>query len=134
MERREAIEKHREMWNWIADQTEQRQTIVGKTEFFTEHGIPLYIEGGPVKCECFCCQFALEEKQRSIDYESRCIYCPLTWVDGQPDRTAKDENWICIDKSSPFAAWERLKPTKWKEAARLARVIANLPEKPYESD
>ena len=122
------------MWNWIADQTEQRQTIVGKTEFFTEHGIPLYIKGGPVVCECFCCQFAFEEKQRGIGHESRCIYCPLTWVDGQPDRTAKDKGWGCIDKSSPFTAWGRLKPTEWKEAARIARVIANLPEKPYESD
>lgn len=106
MTKREAIENHRKMWNWIADQIEQEkdhQHIVRlQREYMEQHGIA-------VSEPDFCCLYDAE-------HNNDCTSCPLIWCG--------DEKNLC------FAIHKTcLYEYEYKEQARLAREIANMPEK-----
>lgn len=105
----EAIRKHRELWNWIADETERRQDFVSKEEYYYEHPEvtrPLML--------CFCCQYVGE---RSDHIVSDCLaLCPIKW---------KGEHCEC--SGSEYHEW--CSAEDWLEAAKYARIIANLPER-----
>ena len=115
LKRKAAIQMTRDMWNWIADETEKRQRIVLKIEYFIENKIP------SVFCDCFLCEYALEEKgMRCVDK------CPLNF-----GGTMKYACEYVLD--SPYRDWKTeayvLVPGNWKRAAKYARRIANLPER-----
>lgn len=107
--REEAIQKHRELWNWIADETERRQDFVSKEEYYYEH--PESIR--PLSL-CFCCQYVAE---RSDYILSDCLaLCPIKWETG-----------CCENSRGEYREWRRAED--WLEAAKYARIIANLPER-----
>lgn len=52
----EAIENHRKMWNWIADETEQRKEIVTKEDYFAENKIQ-----DDVFENCYACEYGIQQ-------------------------------------------------------------------------
>ena len=115
--REEAIEKTRNMWNWIADKTLERKIIVTKWNYFRENGID--IDDIPVS-ECYLCEYG----EQYGAYDTKCKYCPLEF-------TLANEAFGCLKDDSPFYKWNkaRLYYGDYELAAKYAREIANLPEK-----
>ena len=115
--REEAIANHRKMWNWIADETERLERVVLKPEYFKEHSISH--NDFPVRF-CYCCSFDLTYYSLPL-----CGACPINWgVDTEMN--------ACCNKKSPYEKWDiivKYYPNDWKSAAKLAREIANLPER-----
>ena len=105
----EAVQEHRKMWNWIADETEKRKVIVAKYDYFLENGIPP--NEHPMN-HCWCCEYT--------EYKF-CDRCPIVWAESCGEVVIN-----CVGPKSPYRAWMRT--NNWQEASELARQIANLPE------
>lgn len=113
---------HRKMWNWIADQTLKLKRKVYKEEYFDELGIP--------KCDrplnlCYCCDFA-KVPLSNEGCEPMCQWCPVDWM-------SNDNKYMCKHMNLGYndgliMRWEHQYGWNYKDAARLARIIANLPE------
>lgn len=119
----QAILNHRNMWNWIAEQNEKGiHEPHLKSEYINEH---TEFISKDMSCSCFCCEY--DEIQDNIKQAPACAYCPLDWDSKANDlfcirKTKEYEN-----KNGYFYLWEH--ETDPKEAAKLARIIANLPER-----
>ena len=126
----EAIRHHRQMWRWIAEETERLGRKVYKWEYFKVMGID---KNDIPYFECYCCEF---DRQARADktFCCQCEKCPLDWgaryemgykkalcsIIMHPDN--KDKN-----KYGYFRQWLDTKSPE--KAAELARIIAELPEK-----
>lgn len=125
----QAIEEHRKMWNWIADQYEEgcaTDIYELKSEYMRETELEAQLLHN-----CFCCEYAMQ----SIEAEGesrflRCSKCPVIWG------TEVYNNFFPCEHF--FSAYEKLKKESYKFdklgvdselCARFAREIANLPEK-----
>lgn len=116
--RKEAIQKCRDMWNWIADETEKLGRIVKKEEYFEKHGLQV------PEHYCYLCEYTLDEDDfdcRTVD----CWECPLNFgVEGR---------YACENPESPYKQWwyaiTNLEESTIAEIAGLAREVANLPER-----
>lgn len=116
--REEAIELHKKMWNWIADETERTGLLISKSDYFMLAGaqcrsIPAHT--------CYCCEY--DRHRNSLNHNGRCKYCPLDWG-------SKCNLLMCIykekkgDNNGLYARWLRTQDIK--ERVKLARQIANL--------
>lgn len=105
--RERAIEEHRKMWNWIADETEKRKYKVDKVIYFIEHK-----DEYPIipHIRCWCCEY---------DGCHACKKCPINW---------KNEDNYCGNKSI-YVSWDLADDFSYELCASLARQIANLPER-----
>ena len=114
--REEAIANHRKMWNWIADETERLERVVSKSEYFQKHSIS---HNEAPHNGCYCCGFDLQFRSLPL-----CGACPINWGVNAEIKSCSDEN-------SPYRKWVIAKHffNDWKSAAKLAREIANLPER-----
>lgn len=126
---KECQEKHKKLWNWIADETERTGKIIHKRDYFTEMGI----QKNP-RHNCWACAY---DRERLEDWTLACTKCPIDWK--------KYHNWpfrhtFCeIGETSPYRKWLimvvsnddniELEEETVKELVRLAREIANLPFK-----
>ena len=121
-----AIELHRKLWNYIADESEKQGRIISKKEAFEHFGWKY------VRNWCWCCRYT-ENKTWKINPEIVIYgsllcssYCPLIW----PQDAFK-----CLSVDSPFVKWskiENLSIKDWydlQDAIKYAREIANLPER-----
>ena len=116
MEKDEAVRKHREMWNAIADKIEARK-----------HGIDIYKEKGRIAGKgilnnCFCCEFARTEQD-----VPNCDMCPMIWPGDSRDFMCEDAS----NERNGDGLYRKCVNSNgdWKKQAQLARQIANLPEK-----
>lgn len=122
----QAITEHRKMWNWIADETEKRQQIVNKTDYFEEHENEFskeMLKTIDSHCNCFCCLY--NNTQSNSKDGKNCNNCPLEWeseVSISMCSDSKEEN----DECGLYSLWQN---SDYSTAAELARKIANLPEK-----
>ena len=109
--REQAIAEHRKMWNWIADETERTRHVAEKHDYFIQNGIDgqLYTNS-----ECFCCEYVCQ-----LGVARACSLCPIDWGS---DMGIKNN---CIN--SLYTDWYYCGSPD--EAAKLARQIANLPER-----
>ena len=105
MTKKEAVENHRKMWLWIAEETLKRKKKMEKEDYFKEVRPGLK----SVLNDCFCCQYV------SNIGSNLCIKCPIIW-----DKT------YCVD--SRYCEW--LFELDYNLAAKYANDIANLPERP----
>lgn len=123
--KQKAIELHRDMWNWIAEQYENDSTEEAydlKTQYCRQHGF-YHLEH-----ECFCCEY---DDQAGVETDEYCKYCPLLW--GTETETT---SYYC--ECDNTGLWSKIcKGTVYKtlnigrqEVIRLAKQIANLPERP----
>lgn len=102
----EAVRKHRELWNMIADKTEETNDFVTKRgsgyfDDYSEADVPLN--------NCFCCEF-----DESLEHGSACNMCPLWWDDGNNCYEAEYEKWNESESIEDRIAY--------------AQMIAELPE------
>lgn len=106
--KKEAIKRHRLLWNWIADETIRRNECVEKREAFEHFGWP------KVSYNCWLCEYDCSHKKNYCGEN-----CILDW--GKPEGCAT-------------SLYNSLYP-KWtsehdpKKSAAIARKIANLPER-----
>lgn len=103
LSKEKAIELHRQLWNWIADETEKEKRCVDKWEAFAYFGWP------EVEAFCWCCEYNEQTDERGCDQGQLCI---LKWPEGSCIR-GLFYNWQ--EATDPFVR------------AKLARQIANFP-------
>ncbi len=105
----EAIENHRKMWNWIADETLKQKCVVDKQDYFETHemtDIPFSY--------CYCCEYACRE----------CSHCPIDWGGEFGGCVSRDN---IDDERGLYILW--CKEPDYIKAAELAKQIAELPER-----
>lgn len=125
--KKQAIEEHRKMWNWIADQYENKTALLNKTECVDDLKhcyVSVTFPGKTIENDCFCCEYDFE-------FGGICEYCPLEW-DSIYDFC------MCIDKyfecDNLYALLSDINHVTCSDndfsyCADLARQIANLPER-----
>lgn len=108
------IENHRKMWNWIAKQfknpnrnLEDTSIMVLKEEYLEKYD-PKNIS---ITNSCYLCEY---------DDTPDCSFCPLEWPSGS-----------CIEYNRGLFSLIRKEHDNknWDMCARLAKQIADLPEK-----
>ena len=114
--REETVREHRKMWNWIADQFEKGR----ETEAYylkIEYVVMLEKDEEEILHNCFLCQYDCQENK------GFCKSCPLDWGDSC--------SFACELGSSPL--WRKCQYASedgdYAVAAKIARQIANLPER-----
>ena len=122
LSREEAIRKHREMWNWIADRIMERKRSVIidelKQEYIRQHN----------ECalnNCYMCEYCIGMLEESEGLSDRCKYCPLDWEsDGDEDGLYQ-----CLDNHDEMGLYAEAERTAlWEEQYKLCKKIANLKE------
>lgn len=107
--KREAVRKHRSMWNWIADYIEEKKEVQCIPElkliYVQEHNeMSLLL--------CYCCEY-----NEQLDNDD-CKFCPVIW----------GSNLSCSSREQSLYS-RCLYETNWQKQADIARQIANLPER-----
>lgn len=124
----EAIRLHREMWRWIAEETEKQGRKVEKREYFKTMGVA---EDDEPYLGCYCCEFLSQWQRHNYCKKSCAELCPLDWGVGYETGYIKTDCADVVYALDEEAGYFR----KWyieqnpKVAAFLARTIAELPEK-----
>lgn len=121
LSKEEAIRKHRDMWNWIADRIKERKQPVNvgnlKQDYIEQHN-------ENVGYSCYLCQYCIDKVEDNERYEE-CKYCPLDWEsDG-------DEygSYQCLDNNDEMGLYRKADRTVvWEEQYELCKKIANLKE------
>lgn len=131
----QAIAEHRKMWNWIADRLEEHHPgydVYMYKEKYMEENFPNI----DINSNCFCCHYAMQESKDN-NISNFCINCPLVWGTeaDTDDFFCEQGNYDIIEALSLFnyGLWsyaQRLTENHcYNEAAKVARQIANLPER-----
>lgn len=126
------IENHRKMWNWIADEYEYGATI--PIQKLKEEYLDMTYNSG-ISGHCFLCDYA-GPSGHECNYAFDCTKCPLDW--GTPSNSSVTEG-FCVDRmyyDDEEGLYGQLLELSYqntlyrcKDAAKLARQIANLPER-----
>lgn len=122
--KKEAIESHRKMWNWIAVMLKsKRYKAFENTECGTTYRITIlflkyaYINmiglNGKVTCNCFCCEYVFKKK-----WGHSCDDCLLVWNERS-----------CVGGEYGVLNALEYTPENLPKAVELALKIATLPEK-----
>ncbi|WP_346304214.1 hypothetical protein [Bacteroides sp.] len=111
--REEAVSGHRKMWNWIADWVEEKENSDGiqwlKNKYCTQNNLEL-------RSDCFCCEYT----------QRNCSACPIQWGGSLEDFMCMQKYEEDDDEGLYALCCNEL---DWEEQAKLARQIANLPER-----
>lgn len=121
----EAIEWHRKMWNWIADQYKEgsKRTVWDLKETFCfKNGIDDLIN------DCFCCDYA--SNYSSDNCTPECGKCPIVWNRLNNHHCYCDSKYALYRKIVDLTE-ESCSIDDTKKAEELARKIANLPVKEW---
>ena len=117
----EAIASHRKMWRWIAEETFIQERKVRKWEYFDHFSLlPTTLENR-LQNSCYCC-----EHDRQQESSTPCENCPLEWgsdLDQLMCVAKREYN----DDLGLYQLWS--KSFDYKDAAKLAAQIAELPER-----
>ena len=122
LSREEAIKKHRDMWNWIADRIKKMKRTVR-----IENLKKAYIErrNECVLYDCYLCDYCIGMLEESKGFSDRCKYCPLDWEsDGNEDGLYQ-----CLENHDEMGLYREAQITAlWEEQYKLCKKIANLKE------
>lgn len=103
------LKNHRSLWNWMAEETKRRKTIVDKENYIDEIN-PII---GQLEAQCWPCEYTAEDN---------CTNCPFAW--GNSDTST------CISADNTEGLYNKWRHTNsWEKAAKYAEQIANLDEK-----
>lgn len=129
--KKQAIEEHRKMWNWIADAIKNKEdysAVVSRYDWqsiivdLKRHYLLNY-KGQKYKdiyTYCFCCEYA--DNVRNDD-NNFCRYCPVIW---------SGSTGYCCGKYAEYIELVSLhghSDENKEKAYKLALKIANLPER-----
>lgn len=129
--KRQAIEEHRKMWNWIADETKKQKKCIDKIDYIMHAQLDRLKDYQLLQTRehCFCCVYNRNEYNKKSNPEKfDCTNCPIDW-------NSKTKSYMC--EHTDIDNWDGLY-SKWSEAwdnndyraaSEIARKIANLPEK-----
>ena len=119
--RQEAIEKHRIMWNRIAEILELEPKETDEIEFlkpFVIRELWGYNISYP-NMGCFCCEYV-------SGMEEGCSHCPLEWGTVS---CVSSESELYSESALYSRIASELHDNNFESAAEIAREIANLPER-----
>uniref|UniRef100_A0AAU8B0Y0 Uncharacterized protein n=1 Tax=Dulem virus 36 TaxID=3145754 RepID=A0AAU8B0Y0_9CAUD len=104
-----AIENHKKLWNWIADETLRSCRKVKKSEYFKANKV------GYAKSSCYCCQFVedIREVVNIVPFCSCHVLCPINW-----------NTESCTENDSLYMKWEGA--VEWYDCYKFAKQIAEL--------
>lgn len=128
--REEAIRRHRLMWNWLAKKGEKGK-VVEKKDAFEHFGWTTW----DVVALCWCCEYAANSwaKDETDEKHSFCDFCPLDWSNGKNEAIKANCSKISIHDGRKYPGlydlWYDSITTDFAKSSKLARIIANLPEK-----
>ena len=134
--KKEAIRKHRMMWNWIADQYQYGSTksVVELKRDFTRVNDP----GVVIPSGCYCCMYAGERSDfftpSSVNQSLyNCERCPLEWPASEG---TKELMCYGLGLYTYVAMHTPILPGCGDphKVATVARKIANLPERKIEEE
>ena len=136
----QAIAEHRKMWNWIADRLENHDDPGCDIHMYKMKYIKENFPYNNIMHNCFCCQYAAQEVDKI--FGNFCINCPLVW-----GTEANTDEFFCeqgncdipietlslFDPDEGYGLWSYAQILTvnncYDEAAKVARQIANLPER-----
>ena len=117
-----AIEEHRKMWNWIADEIIKRGKPVGEKEY-----IKLFFPEEQVESQSFLCEFVGRDEECGDE-------CPLDWgitkhcsgvIRKREEGKIVETIYGLYLSYIEYAFYHK----NCEKASEIAREIANLPEK-----
>lgn len=119
-DRQEAIQNHRKLWNWLADNPYIHGRLTEKWQY------PLFRQNIDEisESQCYLCEFAAQRVLEDDDNmeSSYCLDdCIIKW----PGENGCHSS---ISNQSLFSMWQSTNDPGWR--AGLARAIAELPENP----
>ena len=90
----QAIQEHRKMWNWIADQYDRgsNEHIGRLKELYFKN---IYDGIINIPTGCFPCEYTRQNKDMISSYAYKCNECPLQWP--VPENSSVVEEY-CFDK------------------------------------
>ena len=114
--KREALEKHKELWLTVAEMSRTEKRCVSKREALLKMGI----QPESINSACFCCAYA-EQESKKLSRNNVCDYCPVKWPGSIANACA----------ASFFGEWRRaLVCDEYEKAAEIAEKIAHLADEP----
>lgn len=120
----EAVQEHRRMWNWIAEQYEHGN--MEAVSYLKARYLEQYEHGkwSHIDHDCFCCEY--DSKNRVN--ENNCSYCPIQWESNVSEYMCCDR-FECADNEGLYCCIEEIsyQTGNREKLAKLARKIANLP-------
>ena len=116
MTREEAITKFRQMWNIIAEISEEKLRLMTPIQAKI-YALDKMGETTSLWHSCYLCEYSFLTKRTLA-----CSGCIINWASGS-NRLA------CEESIGEYRMWvEAIKSSDYAEAKRLAKIIANLPE------
>ena len=132
--KKQAIEEHRKMWNWIADAIKNKEdcpAVVSRYDWkslivdLKRHYLLNYKgqKYKDIRAHCFCCEYA-DDTSNGVYYNiDNCRYCPVIWSGST--RGCCDE----YGEYEELASLHGYSDENKEKAYKLALKIANLPER-----
>lgn len=120
LSKEEAVRRHRELWNKIAELCCTGKFRVYNIKYAAFEALGYDDPNEFPDGMCWACEYAIN----NVIYLHRtngaaCCSCPIKW---------KTE--ACYNKGGEYDMWDRyMWDGNYEKAAEMARVIANLPEK-----
>lgn len=127
LSREEAIKKHREMWNWIAERIRESESVQDidflKQEYTRQHG-------WFVTYHCYLCQYCID-KIGGDRMDERCKCCPLDWESSGDE----DGFYQCLENGNFKGYYGVVRNTGNRiYQYELCKKIANLKEREVEGE
>lgn len=119
MTKEEAVANHRKLWNEIADMLERRERYPTSLKQIALRNIG---EKNDIYNECYCCEYT----------KGDCSKCPIVWNNNDRNRymCENGEDSYYDENNSEWLNFLTVMNLKdYDLAAKIARDIANLPEK-----
>lgn len=132
--KQQAIAEHRKIWRWIAEQTEKQKRVVDKIEYLRQFKPPKIKYRYYPSNLCFCCEYGedtLIELGYELNTKNMCKLCPIDWGSSY-------QKLMCVNKTDGskniYELWANLSDEDWQQATKLAKQIAELPEREGEGE
>lgn len=127
LSREEAIKKHRDMWNWIAERIKESEGVQYINELKEEY---IHQHNEDAVYNCYLCQYCID-KVGEDGWDERCLECPLDW-----ESTGDEDGLYQCLESGKFEGYYRCATSalSWKEKYLYCKKIANLKEREVEGE
>lgn len=132
--KKQAIEEHRKMWNWIADAIKNKEDCLAVVSRYNwdsliaklKYRYLLNYKGQKYKdiyTHCFCCEYADNVRNNTYYDINFCRYCPVMWSGSTGYCCGKYGEYIELISLRGYSDENK------EKAYILALKIANLPER-----
>lgn len=133
--KKQAIEEHRKMWNWIAEQIKIKPlkklfslpnydwvALISDLKYHYLYYVKKQVFDG-LDNNCFCCEYARNKSNYAYYNTDICRHCPIVWSGS--DKTCKG----VFGEYRELILLNEYSDENNEKAYKLALKIANLPER-----